>query len=88
MEINDKTVAEIASQLGLTSGKNVDKKTIDYLSSKSDAELEGEILKLREQLKANNISYRQQLNLLKSIEPMLDSKQKDRLSKVIELMRK
>ena len=40
MSINEKNVGEIARQLGLSSGKGVSKAQIDYLSSKSDAELE------------------------------------------------
>ena len=88
MEINDKTVADIASQLGLSGTKKVDKRTIDYLSSNSDAELEKEILKLKEQLKAQNISYGQQLAMLKNIAPMLDAKQKQRLSKIMDILKK
>lgn len=88
MSINEKNVGEIARQLGLSSGKGVSKAQIDYLSSKNDAELERELLKIKRQLKANNISYEQQMALIKSIAPMLDAKQRERLNKVIDILRK
>lgn len=88
MSINEKNVGEIARQLGLSSGKGVSKAQIDYLSSKNDAELERELLKIKRQLKANNISYEQQMALIRSIAPMLDAKQRERLNKVIDILRK
>lgn len=88
MSINEKNVGEIARQLGLSSGKGVSKAQIDYLSSKSDAELERELLKIKRQLKANNVSYEQQMALIRSIAPMLDAKQRERLNKVIDILRK
>lgn len=88
MELNDRTISEIANQLGLSGGKNVQKDTLAYLSSKSDVELEREILKIREKLARNNISYEKQIELLKNIAPMMDPKQRARLNKVMEIMRK
>lgn len=88
MELNDRTISEIANQLGLSGGKNVQKDTLAYLSSKSDVELEREILKIREKLARNNISYEKQIELLKNIAPMMDPKQRARLNKVMEIMKK
>ena len=88
MQFNEKNVSEIAKELGLAGRKNVSKRDLDYLSSKSDAELEREILKIKERLKANNISYEQQMALLKNISPMLDPKQKARLARIVELLKK
>lgn len=89
MELNEKTVKEIASQLGIsTGGKNSGKDALNYLSSKSDAELEREILKIKQQLKANNITYDKQMAILRSLAPMMDAKQKARLQKIIELLNK
>ena len=105
MDLNDKTIAEMAAQLGL-SGKRVSsgqkglqsqslasqlgvsKRDIEHLSSKSDAELEREILMVKEQLKANNVSYEKQVAMLRSIAPMLDPKQRARLNKVMEILRR
>ena len=88
MSINEKNVGEIARQLGLSGSKGVSKEQIDYLSSKSDAELERELMKIKRQLKANNVSYEQQMALIRSIAPMLDAKQRERLNKVIDILRK
>lgn len=86
MELNEKMISEIAGQLGISGGKNMGKDALDYLSSKSDAELESEILKIKQQLKANNITYDKQLAMLKNIAPMMDARQQKRLRRVIELL--
>lgn len=88
MELSDKKIAEIAGQLGLSGQKNISRKDIERLSSKSDAELEREILRLREQLRANNIGYDKQIAMLKSIAPMMEPSQRARLNKVMEILRK
>ena len=54
---------------------------------KSDAELASEIMKLRDQLAANNISPQQQRMLISKLMPMMDNNQKARLQKVIELLK-
>jgi hypothetical protein len=56
------------------------------MEGKSDAELEREILKLREQLTAKGISRAKQLSMLRSLMPMMDDRQKARLQKVIGLI--
>ena len=88
MNLNEKKITEIARQLGITDSKRIDKSTISRLSSKSDVELEREILRLKSQLKASNISSAQQIALLKSIEPMMDDQQRMRLARIIEILRK
>ena len=88
MELNEKMIGEIAGQLGLSDGKNVGKETLDRLAAKSDAELERDILKVKEQLRANNITYDKQMAMLKNIAPMMDAKQRARLQRVIELLNK
>lgn len=88
MELNDKTISEIAIQLGLSGQEKIRQREIERLSSKSDAELEREILKLKESLKKNNIGYEKQMEMLRSIEPMMDAKQKARLKKVMAILRK
>lgn len=88
MELNEKMIGEIAGQLGLSDGKNVGKATLDRLASKSDAELERDILKVKEQLRANNITYDKQMAMLRNIAPMMDATQRKRLQRVIELLNK
>lgn len=87
MDLNEKMAAEIASQLGLSGGRAADPAMIKKLENKSDAEIAAEILKLKEQLKANNISIEQQKMLLSRLMPMMDANQKARLRKVIELLK-
>ena len=87
MSINEKSVSEIARQLGLSGSKGVSKAQIDYLSSKSDAELERELLKMRDQLKASGMSYEKHLAMMKSIAPMLDAKQRQRLDRLMKVLK-
>lgn len=86
MELNDKMIGEIAGQLGISGGKNMGRDALAYLSSKSDAELEREILKIKQQLKANNVTYDKQMEMLRNIAPMMDRTQRARLRRVIELL--
>lgn len=87
MELNDKMVKEIAKQLGISGGRNMNRETLNQLTSKSDSELEREILRVKEQLKANNVSYEKQLSMLRSVAPMMDAKQRARLQKIIGLLK-
>ena len=87
MSMNNKNLEDIARQLGLSGENTVSKREIERLSSKSDAELEREILRIKEQLKAKNISYEKQIAMLRSIAPMMDREQRVRLNKVIEMLR-
>lgn len=88
MELNEKTIAEIAGQLGLNPGNQVTKEDVRRLENKSDAELAADILRLKEQLKANNISYDKQVAMLRNLMPMMDAKQRARLQKIIQLIEK
>ena len=88
MELNDKMVGEIAQQLGIKPGKNNGQDILRQLENKSDAELEREILKIKEQLKANNITYQKQIGMLKTLAPMMNTKQRARLQKVIEILQR
>ena len=86
MELNEAMAREIARQLGLKDGAGLNLADIRRLEGKSDAELEGEILKLREQLTDRGIPRSKQAAMLRSLLPMMDSTQKARLQKVIGLI--
>lgn len=88
MELNEKMVGEIADQLGLNQNKNMTQDILRQFENKSDAELERDIIKLKERLKANNISYQKQLSMLKNLAPMMNTKQRARLQRVMELLQK
>lgn len=86
MELDERMISDIARQLGISSGKNMGREAMNYFASKNDEELEREILKIKRQLKANNITYDKQMEILRSIAPMMDSKQRKKLQRVIELL--
>ena len=87
MDLNEQMAGEIARQIGLSGSKGVSRDTVRSLEKKSDAELSRDILRLKEQLAANNISPQQQMAIVKKLMPMMDDNQKARLQKVIELLR-
>lgn len=88
MELDEKMISEIASQLGLGGRKDIQRRSLEYLASKNDAELERELLKVKQQLKANNISYEKQMAMLRSLAPMMDQKQRAKLQRVVEILQK
>ena len=87
MDLNEKMAAEIAAQLGLAGRKGVETGTVKKLEGKSDAELARDILRMKEQLAANNISPQQQIAIVRKLMPMMDANQKARLQRVIELLK-
>ena len=87
MDLNEQMAGEIARQLGLSGSKGVSRDTVRSLEKKSDAELSRDIMRLKEQLAANNISTQQQIAIVRKLMPMMDDNQKARLQKVIELLR-
>ena len=88
VELNDKMVGDIARQLGIRPGRDNGQDILRKLENKSDAELEREILKIKEQLRANNITYEKQISMLKSLAPKMNGAQRARLQRVIELLQK
>ena len=88
MDLNEKMISEIAGQLGLKGSSGVNQNMIKQFENKSDKELERDILRMKEQLKANNVSYQKQISMLRSLAPMMNPKQKARLQRVIELLQK
>lgn len=87
MDLNEQMAGEIARQLGLSENKGMDHDTVKKLERKSDAELSRDIMRLKEQLAANNISTQQQIAIVRKLMPMMDDNQKARLQKVIELLK-
>lgn len=86
MSLNDKMIKEIAGQLGLNGSPAISPREVQRLEGKSDAELEREIIRLREQLRAKGVPPQKQVAMLRSLMPMMDSKQKARLQKIIGLI--
>lgn len=87
MDLNEQMAGEIARQLGLSGKNGVSRDVVRELERKSDAELSRDILRLKAQLAENNISPQQQMAIVKKLMPMMNSEQKARLQKVIELLK-
>lgn len=87
MDLNEQMAGEIARQLGLSGRNGVSRDVVRELERKSDAELSRDILRLKKQLADNNISPQQQMAIVKKLMPMMNSEQKARLQKVIELLK-
>ena len=86
MDLNEQMAGEIARQLGLSGSRGVSRSTVRQLENKSDEELTRDMLRLKQQLAANNISPQQQMAIVRKLMPMMDANQKARLQKVIELL--
>ena len=87
MDLNEQMAGEIARQLGLSGRNGVSRDVVRELERKSDADLSRDILRLKKQLAENNISPQQQMAIVKKLMPMMNSEQKARLQKVIELLK-
>lgn len=88
MGFDEKTIQNLASQLGIKTGVNQTEQTIKHYENKSDEELAAEILKLQQKLNAANIPYEKQLAAVESLMPMMNGQQKARLNKIIGLLKK
>lgn len=88
MNLDEKTVMELAGQLGISTDKKKATATMKSYENKSDAELVAEIMKIRDKLAANNIPYEKQMATVKSLMPMMNREQKARLTKIIGLLEK
>ena len=88
MKLDEKTILNLAGQLGIPADKRSAAETARRYEKKSDAEIAAEILKLQEKLRAANIPYEKQTALVQSLMPMMNGEQKARLNKVLGLMKK
>ncbi|MGC2873736.1 hypothetical protein ACPW7J_01930 [Ihubacter sp. rT4E-8] len=88
MKLDEKTIMDLAGQLGIQADKKSAADTARRYEQKSDAEIAAEILKLQDKLKAANIPYEKQMAMVQSLMPMMSGEQRARLNKVIGLMKK
>ncbi|MCI9477134.1 hypothetical protein AALA22_03240 [Anaerovoracaceae bacterium 41-7] len=88
MQLDDKTILDLAGQLGISADKKTTVAKAKSYEQKSDAELVSEIMKIKNQLEAANIPYEKQMAAVQSLMPMMNGQQKARLTRIIELLKK
>lgn len=86
MDMNEKMAKDIAAQLGLGNSGGVNAQVLRSLEAKSDQELARDIVKMKGQLAAANISPQRQKAMLRSLMPMMNQSQRARLDKIIRLI--
>lgn len=87
MELDEKTILDLAEQLGISADKKSAISKIKAYEEKSDNELVDEILKLKNKLNDNNISFDKQMSAVESLMPMMNEEQKTRLYQIVELLK-
>ena len=88
MQLDDKTILDLAGQLGISADKKTTVAKAKSYEQKSDAELVSEIMKIKNQLEAANFPYEKQMAAVQSLMPMMNGQQKARLTRIIELLKK
>ena len=88
MALDDKTIQNLASQLGVSANKRQAEEKLKSYERKSDEELVTELLKMQQKLNAANIPYEKQIAAVESLMPMMNEQQKARLKKIIGLLKK
>ena len=67
MQLDDKTILDLAGQLGISADKKTTVAKAKSYEQKSDAELVSEIMKIKNQLEAANIPYEKQMAAAQAI---------------------
>jgi len=87
MKLDDKTIQNLAGQLGLSETAGHVAQQVKAYENKNDTELVEALLKLQRKLKAANIPYETQMAALESLMPQMSGQQKARLEKIIGLLK-
>ncbi|MBE6034840.1 hypothetical protein [Aminipila sp.] len=91
MSIDDRMLMDLANQLGL-GGKqskntsNMISQTAENFSGKSDDQLLQEILKLKQVLKKDRKAFDKQMDMIKSLKPMMTPEQRKKLESLLKLL--
>lgn len=88
MKLDDKTIMDLANQLGISADRKKAVAKAQSYEKKSDGEIVSEIMKMKEKLEAANIPYEKQVAAVQSLMPMMNGEQKARLSEILELLKK
>ena len=87
MKLDDKSIRNLAQQLGLSGERGMAERHVKAYENKSDEELISELLKMQKKLDAANIPYETQMAALESLMPMMNGQQKARLEKIVGLLK-
>lgn len=88
MSLDEKTIANLAKQLGVKADQKNASQMAKRYENKSDASLVAEIEGIRDKLAANNVSYEKQREIIQNLMPMMNEQQKARLKELIRLIDK
>lgn len=88
MSLDDKTIMNLARQLGVKADQKSAAQITKGYENKSDESLVAEIEGIRDKLAANNVSYEKQREIIQSLMPMMNGQQKARLKELIRLIDK
>lgn len=90
MDINNKMLMDLASQLGMegnsSSGAKKAAGMAKQYEGKSDDELMDEILNLKKAMKSDRGQFEKQMKAIKALRGMMNQEQRARLDKVIRLL--
>nr|WP_315023492.1 hypothetical protein [uncultured Aminipila sp.] len=91
MSIDDRMLMDLANQLGL--GEKNSKRTSDMISQatenftgKSDDQLLQEILKLKQVLKKDRKAFDKQMEMIKTLKPMMSPEQRKKLEGLLKML--
>lgn len=91
MSIDDRMLMDLANQLGI--GRKNPKRTSEMLSEtkdnyegKSEEQLLQEILKLKQVLKKDRKAFDKQMEMIKSLKPMMTPEQRKKLERLLKLL--
>lgn len=91
MSIDDKMLMDLANEVGV-GGKNKKKskdiisETKEKYSGKSDDQLLQEILKLKQVLKKDRKAFDKQMEMIKSLRPMMNPEQRKKLDGLLKML--
>ena len=90
MDINDKMLADLASELGLPQNNRSNmekaKRKASGYQNKSDDEVLKEILNLKDTLKKDRAAYEKQMATLRALRGVMQGEQRQRLERIISML--
>ncbi len=90
MDINEKLLMDLANQVGFSGKNEKNMKRAEQMAEaykgKGEDELLKEILKLKQSMKSDRGQYEKQIKAIRSLRGMMNTEQKARLDRVLQLL--